>query len=66
MPTCPKCGGQFDLGRVSSGNELNYVSDRQTGMVRRGTLVRRARACLNCGYIELFLDPRELAQRFGG
>ncbi len=60
---CPKCNGEMDEGRASTGEEIRYVSNRQTGMMRTATLVRRARACLTCGYVELFLDPAELKKK---
>ncbi len=60
---CPKCNGEMDEGRASAGDEIRYVSNRQTGMLRTATLVRRARVCLTCGYVELYLDPVELKKK---
>ena len=58
---CPRCNEPMDEGHVSfSGSTAGYVSKKQTGMVRRATTIQRARACLNCGYVELHLDPNEL------
>jgi predicted nucleic-acid-binding Zn-ribbon protein len=59
---CPKCDHALDQGRlVQSGSDfLGYVSDKQTGMLRRATNITSARACTNCGYTELYLDPEEL------
>ena len=62
---CPKCKHEMDEGRVSvTGNEiLGYVSRKQTGMVRQATKIENARACSNCGYVEMYLDPEELKKR---
>jgi len=58
---CPRCNEQMDEGHVSfSGSAAGYVSNQQTGMLRKAATIRLARACLNCGYVELFLDPNEL------
>jgi predicted nucleic-acid-binding Zn-ribbon protein len=64
---CPKCKHAMDEGRVSpSGSGIfGYVSEKQTGMLRQVTPVDRGRACPNCGYVELFLDPAELKKRIG-
>ena len=57
----------MDDGRVGpTGNDtLGYVSTKQTGMLRQVTPVSRGRACTNCGYVELYLDPEELKKRIG-
>lgn len=57
---CPKCNEPMDVGRISAGDPVGYMSDKQTGMIRRPTTIRKARACMNCGYVELFVDPNEL------
>ena len=59
---CPKCNEAMDEGRISltgSGN-MGYVSNKQTGMLRTVTKINQGRACLNCGYVETYLDPKEL------
>ncbi len=63
---CSKCGGPTDTGHVSPDEGVPYVSDRQTGMFRRATRVRRAVACQTCGFIELYVDPAELRNNIGG
>ena len=60
---CPRCNGEMDEGRVSAGEDARYMSNRQTGMVRSPTRIQRARACLSCGYVELYLDPAELKKK---
>jgi hypothetical protein len=51
---CPRCNEQMDEGHISfSGSPPGYVSDKQTGMLRRATTIKGARACPNCGYVEL-------------
>lgn len=58
---CPRCNEPMDEGHVSfSGSAAGYVSKKQTGMVRRAATIKAARACLNCGYVEMYLDPNEL------
>jgi hypothetical protein len=53
----------MDAGRVSASQDLYYLSNRQTGTFRTTTSVRQARACLSCGYVELYLDPAELLKK---
>lgn len=60
---CPKCNGEMDEGRASADEGIRYVSNRQTGMIRTPTPMRRALACLTCGYVELYLDPAELKKK---
>lgn len=67
---CPKCNEPMDEGHPSitkagAGSALGYVSNKQTGMLRVPTIISRMRACPNCGYVELYLDPKELKQRLG-
>lgn len=58
---CPKCNTLMDEGRMSwSDSSAGYVSNKQTGMLRRVTNITLARACPNCGYVEMYLDPKEL------
>ncbi len=62
---CPKCNETMDEGHVSvnGSNSFGYVSNKQTGMLKVVTKIRLARACPNCGYVELYLDPKELKQK---
>jgi hypothetical protein len=53
----------MDEGAISSSGQIGYVSKKQTGMLRTVTQIRQARACPNCGYVEMYLDPKELKQR---
>jgi len=63
---CPKCNQPMDEGRLSvSGGTIGYVSQKQKGMVRQVTVIEQARACPNCGYVELYVDPKTLKQRLG-
>ena len=62
---CPKCGGELDEGAVSNSEGVRFVSNRQKGILKAMTPAKRARVCLNCGYIELYLDPAELRKRIG-
>lgn len=60
---CPKCNEPMDEGTLTSSDAPGYVSRRQTGMLRTVTKLSRAYACLNCGYVEMYLDPKEVKQR---
>lgn len=62
-PSCPKCKHAMDTGHISNSDAPGYVSDQQTGMLRQQTKITRSLACPNCGYVELYLDPRELKSR---
>jgi Pyruvate/2-oxoacid:ferredoxin oxidoreductase delta subunit len=54
----------MDEGHISvSSATLGYVSKKQTGMLRAVTPIKQARACQNCGYVEFYLDPKELKQK---
>ena len=58
---CPRCSELMDEGHMSfSGSNAGYVSKKQTGMIRKAAVIQQARACLNCGYVEMYLDPNEL------
>lgn len=65
---CPKCNEPMDEGTLSmSGSSYTgYVSLKQTGMIRTVTKIMRAYACTNCGYVEMYLDPKELKTRIPG
>lgn len=62
---CPKCNEPMDEGRlsVSGADFVGYVSSKQTGMLRVVTKIQRGRACPNCGYVEMYLDPKELKSK---
>ena len=64
---CPKCKHSMDEGRVSPTGSglLGYVSNKQAGVLRTVTKINLGRACTNCGYVELYLDPEELKRRLG-
>jgi len=55
----------MDEGNMSwSGSGASgYVSKKQTGMLRVVTKISQARACPNCGFVEMYLDPNELKQK---
>lgn len=63
--TCPKCKEAMDEGYMSwSGSgSSGYISKKQTGMLRVVTKIMQAYACPNCGYVEMYLDPKELKQK---
>jgi predicted nucleic-acid-binding Zn-ribbon protein len=55
----------MDEGTIGESEGIHYASNRQTGFLKVMTPARWARACMTCGYIELYLDPRELRQKIG-
>ena len=59
---CPKCNTIMDEGYISwpGSSSAGYISQKQTGMIRRSTAIKQARACPNCGYVEMYIDPNEL------
>ena len=62
---CPKCNEPMDDGllSVSSSAVVGYISKKQTGMIKTVTQIKQTRACPNCGYVEMYLDPQELKSR---
>ena len=61
---CPKCNQPMDEGWMNwSGTGSGYVSKKQTGMLKTVTKIGQARACPNCGYVEMYLDPKELKSK---
>jgi hypothetical protein len=58
---CPRCNEPMDEGYVGfSESSAGYVSNKQKGIFRRAAVIRQARACPNCGYVELYVDPKQL------
>ena len=62
---CPKCNELMDEGWVSvtGSGFMGYVSKKQKGMLKTVTKINQGYACPNCGYVEMYLDPKELKQR---
>ena len=58
---CPKCAGEMDEGSTSAS--VAYISNHQTGVFKVPTSVHRARVCLTCGYVELYLDVEALKKK---
>ena len=61
---CPKCGGEMDKGRVPIG--LRFLVGYKSLRHKRWSFEvnpKGARACLQCGFLELYLDPRELESK---
>ncbi|MCK5560350.1 MAG: hypothetical protein KAJ51_07135 [Thermoplasmata archaeon] len=64
MNECPKCGKQeiWEFGKIVSGSiggiEINFVPEHK----KLTTLPPRvySYACKNCGYLESYIDPKEL------
>jgi len=62
---CPKCNESMDEGMLSRAGStyVGYISNKQGGMMKTVTPITQARACTNCGYVEMYLDPKELKSR---
>jgi len=62
--SCPKCGGAMDEGRIPAGlkNLFGYKSLDQRHFTTECN-VEKARACVDCGYLELYVDPAELRKK---
>ena len=61
---CLKCAGQMDEGKLQGS--LHYVSDNASANFwSLGSEIRvsRARVCLSCGYVELYLDAAVLNRK---
>lgn len=64
---CPKCGGEIDQGFVTTTGGvagLSYMPGSQEGKFWPKSIdLRRAKACLVCGYVEFYVDPDEIRKR---
>ena len=61
---CPKCGGEMDEGRIPIA--LKFLFGYRSAAQRHFSWecnIQKARACLGCGYLELFLDPEEIKSK---
>jgi len=61
---CPKCGGEMDEGRIPIGPRwlYGYKSNSQKHFSFEVNF-EKAKACLACGYVELYLDPEKLRKK---
>ena len=61
---CPKCRGQMDEGRISASHIflLGYKSNEGKRFSFESN-IQKARACLDCGYLEFFLNPEEVKSK---
>ncbi len=64
---CPKCGGQMDNGRIPTPLKFlfGYKSDTRKHWSFESN-VGKAKACVQCGYLELYIDPEELRDKMKG
>lgn len=63
---CPKCHGEMDEGRLSG--QFWYTPDNaKVNFFSLGAEVQltRARACLDCGYVETYIDKETLRRKLG-
>ncbi|MHC4069903.1 MAG: hypothetical protein ACYS18_05465 [Planctomycetota bacterium] len=61
---CPKCRGQMDEGRIPVPLKflLGYKSKEQKHFSFESN-IQKARVCLECGYLEFFLNPEEIKSK---
>jgi predicted nucleic-acid-binding Zn-ribbon protein len=59
---CPKCGGEMEEGRIANKFLFGFKSARQKHWSFEAN-VEKARACLDCGYIEMYVDPQEVKKK---
>lgn len=62
---CTKCGGEMDEGKIKD-DKLWYTSLKSSmGFFSNTSSVKihHVRACLSCGYLEMYLNPLELAKK---
>jgi hypothetical protein len=58
---CPRCNETMDEGTVRfTDSAAWYISKKQRGIFKKAAIIREARACSNCGYVEMYLDPKQL------
>ncbi len=60
---CPKCKGQMIPGKLTRPEKylVGFKAEKQ-GLMSPQSYVREATACAACGYLELYLDTKELAR----
>lgn len=63
---CPKCGGVMDDGGASSSQGYFIYKSDQQGPKTATTPIGKAKVCLGCGYVELYLDPAKLQENMDG
>ncbi len=65
-PRCPKCSGRMDRGRVCliGGQLLAYAPS--IAPLHTSAYPRSALACLDCGYLEMYVDPSEVRAAIAG
>ncbi len=63
-PSCPKCGGAMDDGRIPIPLKylFGYKSSDQKHLTMESN-VDKARACVDCGYLELYVNPDEIRKK---
>lgn len=56
---CPKCGGAMEEGRIANKFLFGFKSNRQKHWSFEAN-VQKAHACLDCGYVEMYVDPQQV------
>ena len=61
---CPKCRGQMDEGKIPVPLKylLGYKSNERKHFSFESN-IQKARVCLDCGYLEFFLNPKEVKSK---
>lgn len=56
MKPCPKCGSdKIDSGHIVSAGIVEYRTDQTGSPFNSGKC--RAYTCLDCGYVEIYVNP---------
>ena len=59
--SCPKCNGEMIDGRIPSPMKYFFgFKSFDQKQFSFETNIHKAKACIVCGYIDLYLDPDEL------
>jgi predicted nucleic-acid-binding Zn-ribbon protein len=61
---CPKCNSQMDQGRVPK--PLTWFSGYKSDSQKHFSFevnIEKAKACLNCGYLEFYINPDKLKEK---
>jgi hypothetical protein len=65
---CVRCQHEMDEGDMFLSDPIAfaYISASPNAAGQRGLRVEKARACPNCGFLELYLDAEAVKKRITG
>ena len=59
---CSKCGGRMEPGRIANKFLFGFKAARQRHWSFEAN-VQKASGCLSCGFIEMYVDPQQVARK---